>query len=67
MERFFLRSDPLKMEVRKRENVLVDVNISILWEKSVIMKENGLHNISAIPSLVISNKKSCIFHMKTDQ
>lgn len=43
---FFLRSDPLKMEVRKRENVLVDVNISILWEKSVIMKENGLHNIS---------------------
>lgn len=67
MERFFffflIRNDPLKMEVRKGENVLVNVNIS--WGNKI--KGTSVNNISAILSLVISDKKSCLFHMKTDQ
>lgn len=35
MEILFLRNDPLKMEVKKRENVPVNVNI-ISWGNSVI-------------------------------
>lgn len=62
MESFFKSNYPLKMEVRKGENVLVNVNI-ISWRNSVIMEQKGHHLIILGPSLPweSATKRAAIF------